>query len=176
MDVRIIAATNRSLKDAIRSGKFREDLFYRLNVVPVVIPPLRDRREDIPLLIEHFIRKFNRETGKSIESISAKALATLSDHLYPGNVRELENIIEHAFVKCQGSRIERAHLPHDVTGSPDDVIALALAADDPLATLQRELIRRILQECNGNSQQAARRLGISRTTLWRRLRAAMPSA
>jgi PAS domain S-box-containing protein len=170
VDVRVIAATNRDLKVAMRAERFREDLYYRLNVVPIVIPPLRGRREDIPLLVKHFIKKFNRQVGRAIEDVSREVLAILMDHQFPGNVRELENIIEFAFVKCQGRRIERRHLPHDLTGSKHDVVTAALSAKDPLKALQREFVRQILQDCNGNPQAAAERLGISRTTLWRRLR------
>lgn len=170
VDVRIVAATNKDLKAAMRAGRFREDLYYRLNVVPIVIPPLRDRRQDIPLLVEHFIRKFNRQMRRSIEDVSRDAMAILMEHQFPGNVRELENIVEFAFVKCQGRRIERRHLPHDLTGSTRDIVGAALTAKDPLKALQRELIGRILQDCNGDPQTAAERLGISRTTLWRKLR------
>jgi transcriptional regulator with PAS, ATPase and Fis domain len=145
-------------------------LYYRLNVVPIVMPPLRDRREDIPLLIEHFIGKFNRQLGRSIEDVSREVMAILIDHPFPGNVRELENIIEFTFVKCQGRRIERRHLPPDLAGSTRDVVSLALTAKDPLKVLEPELIRRILQDCDGNPQVAAERLGTSRTTLWRKLR------
>lgn len=170
VDVRIVAATNKDLKAAMRAGHFREDLYYRLNVVPILIPPLRERRQDIPLLVEHFIRKFNRQMGRSIEDVSRDVMAILMEHRFPGNVRELENIVEFAFVKCQVHRIERRHLPHDLTGSTRDVVAAALTAKDPLKALQRELIRRIMHECNGDPRVAAEKLGISRTTLWRKLR------
>jgi PAS domain S-box-containing protein len=170
VDVRVIAATNRDLKAAMRSGRVREDLYYRLNVVPIVIPPLRERREDIPLLIEHFIGKFNRQLGRTTRDVSREVMAILIDHQFAGNVRELENIIEFAFVKCQGRRIERRHLPPDLRGSTRDVVSLALTAKQPLKALERELIRRILQDCNADPQVAAERLGVSRTTLWRKLR------
>ncbi len=175
VDVRVIAATNRDLKAAIRAGQFREDLYYRLNVVPIVIPPLRERRDDIPLLIQHFIGKFNRLMKKSIRTVSPDVMEILMEYSYPGNVRQLENIIEHAFVKCQGNKIEKRHLPTDLTGPKDDPVALALLSGNPLATLEKELIKEVLEQCQGNPQAAAKRLGISRTTLWRKLRQATPA-
>jgi transcriptional regulator with PAS, ATPase and Fis domain len=166
----VIAATNRDLKTAIRAGQFREDLYYRLNVVPIVIPPLRERRDDVPLLVRHFIEKFNRLMKKSIRDVSPDAMELLMEYSYPGNVRQLENIVEHAFVKCQGNKIEKGHLPSDLTGAKDDLVALALLSGSPLATLEKELIKKVLEQCQGNPQLAANRLGISRTTLWRKLR------
>lgn len=174
VDVRVIAATNRDLKAAMRSGRFREDLYYRLNVVPIVIQPLRNRREDIPLLIAHFIGRFNRQLGRTIRDVSREVMAILIDHEFAGNVRELENIIEFAFVKCQGRRIERGHLPPDLRGPTRDAVALALTARQPLKALERELIRRILEDCDADPQAAAERLGISRTTLWRKLQDRTP--
>ena len=171
VDVRVIAATNRILKTEIDSGRFREDLYYRLNVVPITPPPLRERQDDIPLLIEHFIEKFNQQTQKPIHRISPDALEILMDYTYPGNVRELENIIEHAFVKCQGGSIEKQHLPLDLIASRDDIVTQALRASNPLAALERELVQRVLEASDGKPQLAAQRLGISRTTLWRKLKA-----
>lgn len=110
-DVRIIAATHRDLKEQVRQGRFRDDLFYRLSVVPIEVPPLRERREDIPLLVQHFIERFNRRYGRSITGVEPDVLHLLMAHDFPGNVRELENIIERAFVLCRGDRIERSHLP-----------------------------------------------------------------
>ncbi len=170
VDLRIIAATNRDLKAAIKEGKFREDLYYRLNIVPIVMPPLRERRNDIPLLIKHFIQKFNRQTEKSIQNVSAEALEILMEYSYPGNVRELENIVEHAFVKCQANRIDKRHLPAELTSERDDIVTLALLAKDPLKALERELVKSVLQQCDNEPRLAAKRLGISRTTLWRKLK------
>ena len=171
VDVRVIAATNRAVQAAIRAGTFREDLYYRLNVVPIILPPLRERRDDIPLLIKHFIQKFSRQTRKSIQGVSPEALEILMEYPYPGNVRQLEDIIEHTFVKCQGNLIEKGHLPAELTASKNDIVALALMAENPLATLERELIERVLDQCDGKPPLAATRLGISRTTLWRKLKA-----
>src|SRR5262249_49235429 len=136
VDVRVIAATNRDLKKAIQAGTFREDLYYRLNVVPIDMPPLRERREDVPLLVRHLVERFNRQTHKSIEKVSPQALEVLLEYRYPGNVRELENIIEHAFVKCQGNAIEKRHLPPELASPKEDIVARALLADDPLAALE----------------------------------------
>ena len=171
VDVRVIAATNRVLKTEIEAGRFREDLYYRLNVVPITPPPLRERRDDIPLLVEHLIEKFSRQTQKSIHGVSPDALEILVDYTYPGNVRELENIIEHAFVKCQGGSIEKQHLPLDLISSRDDIVTQALRESNPLAALERELVQRVMEASNGKPQLAAQRLGISRTTLWRKLKA-----
>ena len=171
VDVRIIAATNRILKTEIDAGRFREDLYYRLNVVPITPPPLRERRDDIPLLIEHFVEKFSQQTQKPIHRTSPDTLEILMDYTYPGNVRELENIIEHAFVKCQGGSIEKQHLPLDLISSRDDIVTQALRESNPLAALERELVQRVLEESDGKPQLAAQRLGISRTTLWRKLKA-----
>ncbi len=171
VDVRIIAATNRVLKTEIEAGRFREDLYYRLNVVPIILPPLRERRDDIPLLIEHFIEHFNKQTQKSIHGVSPDVLEILMEYSYPGNVRQLENIIEHAFVKSQGGRIEKQHLPADLISSQDDIVARALKESNPLAALERELVQRVLEQSDGKPQLAAQRLGISRTTLWRKCKA-----
>ena len=118
-DVRLIAATNKDLGKLVRKGVFREDLFYRIHVIRLALPSLRDRREDIPLLIEHFIAKFNRLQGKDVVGVSDEVLARLMEHDYPGNVRELENIIEHAFVLCRGALIELAHLPPQLRGAAE---------------------------------------------------------
>src|SRR5262249_40844487 len=144
------------------------------NVVPIDMPPLRERREDIPLLVRHLVEKFNRRTRKSVEKVSPQALEVLLEYRYPGNVRELENIIEHAFVKCQGATIEKRHLPAAVAWPEEDIVARAMMAGDPLAALERELVRRVLKECGGQVQRAADRLGISRIPLWRKLRSGKP--
>ncbi|MDA1190893.1 MAG: sigma 54-interacting transcriptional regulator [Candidatus Poribacteria bacterium] len=170
VDARVIAATNRDLRAAMRDGVFREDLFYRLNVVPIRLPALRERREDIPLLIDWFLDKYRRRTGKSIVNVSPDAMGRLLDYDYPGNVRELENVIEHAFVRCQEAVIEARHLSPDLLRPDGDMIERALSSANPLAELEKELADRVLRESGGNHQTAAKRLGISRTTLWRKLK------
>ncbi|MBN2493743.1 MAG: sigma-54-dependent Fis family transcriptional regulator [Deltaproteobacteria bacterium] len=165
VDVRIIAATSRNLTDEIRAGRFREDLYYRLCVVPIVLPPLRQRKEDIPLLAEHFLNKYNQKCKKSCTRLSDEALEILVRHSWPGNVRELENTIERAVVLTRDSVI---HVK--------DLMWLGVAVQDELSgptrlrDVEREYICRVLEECGGNRTAAAKALGIDRKTLWRKLR------
>jgi len=167
-DVRLIAATNKDLGKLVRKGVFREDLFYRIHVIRLTLPSLRDRREDIPLLIEHFIAKFNRLQGKDVVGVSDEVIARLMDHDYPGNVRELENIIEHAFVLCRGALIEMAHLPPQLRGAGEAVSPNI--AGMTLEAMERFLIANALQRHNGNRTAAARQLGINPSTLFRKLK------
>ncbi len=167
-DVRVIAATNKDLAKLVRKGVFREDLFYRIHVIRLTLPNLRDRREDIPLLVEHFIAKFNRLQGKDVVGVSDEVLARLMDHDYPGNVRELENIIEHAFVLCRGAMIEMAHLPPQLRGAGEAVSPNI--AGMTLEAMERFLIANALQRHNGNRTAAARQLGINPSTLFRKLK------
>ncbi len=167
VDVRVIAATNKDLRKAIKRGEFREDLYYRLKVVPIVLPPLRERKDDIPLLINHFLARFNREMGKRVLNLSPRAMEILLDYNYPGNIRELENIIEHAMVLCSGNIILPEHLPRDI----QNIVDQAAGQEDPLKCLERELVLRVLEQKNWNYKEAARALKMSRTTLWRRIKA-----
>jgi PAS domain S-box-containing protein len=167
-DVRIIAATNKDLGKLVRKGIFREDLFYRIHVIHLALPNLRDRREDIPLLIEHFIAKFNRLQGKDVVSVSDEVLARLMEHDYPGNVRELENIIEHAFVLCRGALIEFAHLPPRLRGAAEAMSPPI--AGMTLAAMERFLIADALRRHDDNRTAAARQLGINPSTLFRKLK------
>ncbi len=171
-DVRIIAATHRDLAALIRKGSFREDLFYRLNVVKLDLPPLRKRKEDIPLLVEHFVARFNRRQGKSVAGVSSDVMALLMAHDYPGNVRELENVVERAFVLCAGGRIERIHLPPELTGqpaSPPTPVGGTIAAQTRAAEAQA--IRAALERCGFNRLAAARELGLHKSTLFRKIQA-----
>ncbi len=169
VDVRIIAATNKELAQAVSEGHFREDLYYRIRVFPIRVPPLRERKDDIFPLIKHFMAKFSRETGKQITNISPKALEFLLSYSYPGNVRELENMIEHAFVISPGPTLLIENLPKPV-------IPLSMEAPSPLtqggvlASQEKALVLKTLEEMNWNQVKAAERLGISRSTLWRRLK------
>lgn len=170
-DVRIIAATNKDLSELVSEGKFREDLFYRLNVVKIELPPLSQRREDIPLLIEAFIQKFNAKMGKQITGLSDQALRILLTYDFPGNVRELENIIEHAFVLCKGNRIDLDCLPKEIIGSQEKLpSSKPISGKTPFERAEAEVIERTLRKYNGNRIQAARELGIDRTTLWRKIK------
>ena len=168
-DVRVIAASNKPLKALVSEGKFREDLFYRVNVVRLELPPLRERREDVPLLVDHLVARFNRLKGRDIAGLSDPALARLMDHDFPGNVRELENIIEHAFVLCRGSLIEPAHFPSQMRG--DDGIRSGLPSGMTLAAMEKLLIRDALRRHKGNRAAAARELGVDVSTLFRKLKA-----
>ena len=170
VDVRVIAASNKKLKKAVEQGEFRQDLYYRLRVVPIFLPPLRERKDDIPLLVEHFIGQFNREMGKKVVGLSPEAMRMLLAYNYPGNIRELENIIEHVMVLCQENVILPEHLPKDLQQPSNDLIGLVVERTNPLDELERELILRLLKQANGNYSKVAERLKISRTTLWRKLR------
>jgi PAS domain S-box-containing protein len=170
-DVRIVAATNRDLLKLIRLGKFREDLFYRLNVVKIKLPSLLQRREDIPLLIDTFIQKFNAKMEKQIAGVTDHALRLLLKHDYPGNVRELENIIEHAFVVCGGNRIDIDCLPRELTASREEVDSYeSIKGNAPFERAEAEVVERTLREHGGNRIKTALELGISRATLWRKIK------
>jgi PAS domain S-box-containing protein len=171
-DVRIIAATNRDLSTLISEGKFRDDLYYRLNVVKIDLPLLSQRREDIPLLIDAFIRKFNAKMGKQIAGISDQALRLLLNYGFPGNVRELENIIEHAFVLCRENLIQLDCLHRELTEGKAKREPLATLAEErsPLGRAEAEIIERTLKKYDGNRVKTARELGFDRTTLWRKIR------
>ncbi len=164
-DVRIIAATNRDLKALVSEGKFREDLYYRLNVVRIEIPPLRERREDIPALVNHFIERFSSLHGKKIKGVSAEALEILMGYDYPGNVRELENIVERAVIVCRSSYIKKEDLPEDVRRK-DDLPERAREKPEDEA----QLIKEALKQAGGNKSLAAKMLGMHRTTLWRKIK------
>jgi len=169
VDVRVIAATNRDLGDLVRRGAFREDLYYRINIVRLQLPALRERREDIPLLIEHLIGKFNRLQGKCVTEVSDDVLAILMAYDFPGNIRELENILEYAFVLCRGGRIEPEHLPPTLREKPP-LTGKRLRDGLTLRDLETLHIRDALRRCRGNRAAAARELGINPSTLFRKLK------
>ena len=166
-DVRVIAATNRDLDAMVEDGTFRRDLFYRINVVRLRIPPLRERREDIPLLVDHFIGRFNRLRGRSVTGVTADVMSTLMGHDYPGNVRELENIIEHAFVLCRSGMIGLRHLPE---GFRLDDGGEGTVESASLPDLEGRFILEALRRNGWNREQTARELGMHKTTLWRKVR------
>lgn len=170
VDVRIIAATNRDLYRAVKEGHFRDDLFYRLRVIPIQVPPLRERKDDIPILINHFINKFNGEMKKNINNISPKAMEVLLGYDYPGNVRELENIIEHAFVCCHSNTILIEHLPKDIFKKERALVEGSALGKETLQEVEKELIVKMLTQSNWRYKEASERLGISRTTLWRKIK------
>jgi len=170
VDVRIIAATNKDLREAINRNEFREDLYYRLNVVSISLSPLRERSDDVPLLVKHFIEKFNQKTGKHIVSVASDAMDILLDYHWPGNVRQLENAIEHAFVHCQGKIIQPQHLPDEIVPEGKVIVKNALATENPLVQLEKSIILEKLQKNNWNREKTAAQLKMSYTTLWRKLK------
>jgi transcriptional regulator with PAS, ATPase and Fis domain len=169
VDVRVIAATNKDLGKLVRKGAFREDLYYRINVVRLPLPLLRDRREDIPLLIEHFVSKFNRLQNKDVAGVSEEATGILMEHDYPGNVRELENIIEHAFVLCQGGLIQPHHLPPSLRGEAEGRPGPMKGALT-LSALEAMHIVDAIRRRRGNRTAAAKDLGINPSTLFRKIK------
>ncbi|HEX9743410.1 MAG TPA: sigma-54 dependent transcriptional regulator [Nitrospiraceae bacterium] len=171
VDVRIIAATNLSLTDEVKAKRFREDLYYRLNVIEIRMPPLRERREDIPLLVDAFLKKCAEAGKKTVKGIAESALALLMDYPWPGNVRELENVIERAVTLTRGEKVLPEDLPPAIHGSRGDRKVIDDAADRtlPLEDVEKEYILRILEKTGGNKYQAAQLLGIDRKTLYRKL-------
>ena len=181
VDVRLVAATNRDLKKLIAGGSFREDLFYRLNVVPIRLPALRERTSDIPLLVEHFLGKFNERLKKKVEGAETEAMETLVAYPWPGNIRELENVIERAVLFCDTAKLRASDLPPEIRGIPamanvplpEADLQAALAGEGGLkehvkvamSRLERELVSRALQQTTGNVTHAARLLKISRKGL-----------
>ena len=170
VNVRVVAATNRSLARLVRKGLFREDLFYRVRVIRFELPRLRDRREDIPLLVGHFVAKFNRLQGKDVAGVSEDVLARLMEHEYPGNVRELGNIIEHAFVLCRSGLIGLEHLPPEFRGSGARE-AVRPGGGMSLKAMEKLLIEDALRRHAGSRRAAARELGIDPSTLFRKAKA-----
>jgi DNA-binding NtrC family response regulator len=166
VDVRIIAATNRDVKKAVADGQFREDLYYRLNVIPIVLPPLRDRREDIPLLIDHFLEHLSVETDRKIEGVSPDAVALLMRHDWPGNVRELRNVLERGMVVAKGTLIQSEDLGLVSSGFHAEPFDTRLTLDD----VERRHITAVLQHAGGNVTQAARTLAIDRVTLYNKIK------
>ena len=165
VDVRIISATNKNIADLITVKQFREDLFFRINVIPIQLPPLRERKEDIPLLVQHFIRRLRRSTGKPIEGLSPVTLQQFMDHPWPGNIRELKSALEFAFVVAEGGSLDLEHLPPQLGGG-------SRSCDPPAVehSTEKEALIMALHRTNGNQTQAARLLGVNRVTVWNRMR------
>ncbi len=165
VDVRVITATNKNLEELIAQGRFREDLYFRVNVFPLAIPPLKDRMDDIPLIIQHFIAQHNLTSSKKIVAMSPEAVARLSAYSWPGNVRELRNAIEYALVLCPGGQIDVQHLPHKVLSE-----SICPPAPEPMPARERDELVEALQQVGGNQSAAARLLGVSRVTIWKRMK------
>jgi transcriptional regulator with PAS, ATPase and Fis domain len=168
-DVRVVSATNKDLRRLIEAGQIREDFFYRIRVFEIVMPPLRERREDIPLLAEHFIHQLNRTRGKSIDGITRDALQRMLDYAWPGNVRELSNAIEHAMVTVAGDRITYLDLPGEIRQPQESLIPPVARSRDQAELAERERIVAALDRTGGNRTEAARLLGFSRVTLWKKM-------
>jgi PAS domain S-box-containing protein len=177
-DVRVIAATNRDLQEEMQEGRFREDLFYRLRVFPLKMPALRERVEDLPILVEHFREWFVGKTGKPIHGVAPSAMQAIREYSWPGNIRELENAIEYAFVVCGGSTIELQDLPFEVRDGASGGAARSVPYQTPArdwrsnAVARRtvespEMLRALLEECDWNKSEAGRRLGLSHTAIWK---------
>ena len=177
VDVRIIAATNKDLKEAIKKGEFREELYYRLNVVPVFLPPLRGRKEDIPLLANHFLKKYNNEVKKKIQGFSEEAMTLLLNYSWPGNVRELENVVERAVILAEGDSIEPESFNQLLERGRENSISQKRTAKNStqlesfpsLERVERNYILEVLQATKWNRRKASEILGISTSTIWRRL-------
>lgn len=176
-DVRLIAATNKNLSEMVKTGSFREDLFFRLRVVEIWLPPLRERREDIPLLARTFLDEFARENNKTIAGVTPEAMELLSQYRWPGNVRELRTAMEHAVVLCRSDKVGVRDLPHWIRHeTPAPAPAMTAPAPMPVNELnvkeaEKQLIIRALKDCGGNRSEAARKLGMSRRSLYRKLAA-----
>jgi PAS domain S-box-containing protein len=169
-DVRIIASSNKELSELVKSGNFRQDLFYRVNVVRLDSPPLRSRKEDVPILVKHFITRLNRLRGKAVTGISHEALTLLISHDYPGNIRELENIIEHAFVLCPEGQIEPHCLPDNIRALLPAGPTTQVKIDTALQSVESQVILDALKRNKYNRLKAARELGIHKSTLFRKIK------
>jgi DNA-binding NtrC family response regulator len=171
VDTRVLSASNRNLEDLVRSDKFRQDLYYRLNVIRIELPALRHRRDDVPLLVQHFIAKFAAGTKRQLDGIEPEAMEALRSYDWPGNIRELEHTIERAVLLGKGSRIGLEDLPPNLVanGQSSIVLTQALTTQLTLRDLEREYVAKVLDATNGNKTEAAKILGVDRTTLYRKL-------
>lgn len=171
VEARIIAATNKHLSEEISSGRFREDLFYRINVINIHLPPLRERMDDLPLIVNHFIELFNKKFNKEIRQFSSQAFDILMEYEWPGNIRELENVIEHCFVLCNGKIIQVECLPKRLREQKKKIITSSNAIQkNGFKNVERELIISVLEKHNGNRSKAAKELNINPSTLWRKIK------
>jgi PAS domain S-box-containing protein len=169
-DVRVVAATNKNLFRMVGENLFREDLYYRLNVVKIELPPLARRKEDIPLLVDHFIKRFDIKMNKRIHSVSPEVMELLMRYDFPGNIRELENAIEHAFVLCNGSRIQMDHLPKELIEKAKEPVHAAAISPEPLKRAEAQAVLQSLEKHGGSRKKTAEELGISGVTLWRKMK------
>jgi len=170
VDIRVLAATNKDLKGAVEQGAFRRDLYYRINVVTLHVPTLAERQDDIPLLCRHFLKKFAEAQDKKIDRISDEVMDLLLHYEFPGNIRELENIMERAVTLCGGSAIEMQHLPLDFQQPVFQVQRYQRRELNTLEANEKEYIAWVVKQVNGNKTRAAEILGIDRVSLWRKLK------
>jgi transcriptional regulator with PAS, ATPase and Fis domain len=170
VDVRFVAATNRDVREAIEAGQFRQDLYYRLNVVTLALPPLAQRKDDVPMLAHFFLKKHAQRMGKKVEGISDEVLRLLQGYAFPGNVRELENLVERGVALAKGSTLELAHLPEDLRRMSLEVFRREAGRFPSLDDQEKAYIRWVLKEVDGNRSRAAAILGLDRVTLWRKLK------
>ena len=170
VDVRIISASKKDLSIEIKNGKFREDLFYRLNVINIHLPPLRDRKDDIKLLIEQFIKKYSNKTNKKIKGVSENALSLILNYNWPGNVRELENVIERAIILTDGDYIREEHLPGFISQPVSELQEQGFSISQAKSEAEKRQIIKALEESQGKKTEAAKKLGISRKTLWQKVK------
>ncbi|MBX7152684.1 sigma-54 dependent transcriptional regulator [bacterium] len=175
VDVRVVSATNRILEEAVKNGQFREDLYYRISVFPIIMPALRDRKEDLPLLSAHFLEKFKKREKKNVESIARDALEVLLNYHWPGNVRELENTIERAVVLCSGNEITLEDLPQAIRtlgltkpGNHENSFDINGTLDEILERVEEKVIKKVYADCDGNISELARRLNMGRATIYRK--------
>ena len=171
VDARILAASNQDLGHLVGEGKFRQDLFYRLNVIRIELPPLRERLEDIPILVEHFIQKFSGKTKRRVQGLTGEALAAVLNYSWPGNIRELEHAIERAVLLGKGELVDTGDLPAQLLadGRKGVPFAEALSKGYTLKDLELEYVKKVLESTKGNKTEAAQILGVDRTTLYRKL-------
>lgn len=173
-DVRIVAATNKNLEEMVQQGLFREDLYYRINIVTLFLPPLRERKEDIPLLVEHFLRRFNSLRGKEIKGLSAKAMNILMSYDFPGNIRELENIVEYTTVVCKNHFVRKEHLPETLHQKIDlrkiPASEKFTEREPSLEAVEKDIIYKTLKKNNWSRKLTASQMGIHPTTLWRKMK------
>jgi len=172
LEARVVAATNVDLKEAMQQGRFRDDLYYRLFTVPIDLPPLREKREDIPILVKYFLEQLNRKFNKRIRGVDPKVMKVLCRHAWPGNVRELQHVLEYCFVFAKGPLITERHLPRLESAWVGRELELPLTEGSvsPLESLEKKTILMALKITQGSKQEAARMLKISRSKLWRKMR------
>ena len=172
VDVRVVAATNKDLPKEVQEGRFREDLYYRLNVVEVRIPSLASRREDVSLLAEHFLRRFSKKNAKPLRGFTEQALKVLENYAWPGNIRELEHAVERAVVLCRGDTVDVGDLPEAVRNGPiGSASQIVIPIGTPMEEIERRVIHETLRHTKGDKNLAARMLGIAARTIYRKLAA-----